>query len=211
MNNNNLNNSNTNNSTVEDENNNSTNNQYDVITEKIVRNHKKTQASDFEYAEVSGGIEIRKYTGNDAIVVIPETIDNKNVVGVGGLLFANDSKVRGVYIPDAVKELKACFVNNNEIEVVICEGIEEIWDNAFNSCTKLHTVVLGNSLKSIGENAFFYCANLKELYIAPTLTNIDENIATTIFFWCDNLTIKGEEGSYIEKFCNEQGIPFVAE
>lgn len=206
--NNNLNNGNIGNSIVENEDNN-TNNQYDVITEKIVRNHKKTQASDFEYAEVSGGIEIRKYTGNDAIVVIPETIEGEKVVAIG-YTFANDSTVRGIYVPNTVKK-SGVFGNNNDLEVVIFEEVEEILDNAFNSCTKLHTVVLGNSLKSIGENAFFYCVNLKELYIAPTLINIDEIIAPTIFYLCDKLTITGEKGSYIENFCNTQNISFVAE
>ncbi len=187
------------------------NNKYDVITEDVVRNHKVTPISDFTYAEIAGGIEIRNYNGTDDIVVIPETINGQNVIRVGGMVFANESTVRGIYIPNTVKEISTICGNNKYVEVVVCEGVEIIADNAFNNCPSLTTVVLGNSLKSIGENAFFFCSNLKELYIAPTLTTIDTTIAPTIFYLCDSLTLHGKAGSYIETFAKEQNIPFVAE
>ncbi len=187
------------------------NNKYDEITEDVVRNHQVTPISEFTYAEIAGGIEIRNYNGNDDIVVIPETINGQNVIRVGGMIFANESTVRGIYIPNTVKEISTICGNNKYVEVVVCEGVEIIADNAFNNCPSLKTVVLGDSLKSIGENAFAVCSNLKELYIAPTLITIDASIAPTVFFWCDSLTLHGEAGSYIETFAKEQNIPFVAE
>lgn len=180
------------------------------VTESVVRNYQVASESDFEYNGVQGGIRVTKYLGTDTIVVIPETIEGEPVVEVGGLMFANDSSVRGVLVPSGVTELTQVFTNNQNLEVVICEGVELVGDNTFNNCMNLHTVVLGDSLHELGENSFAGCSVLKELYISPNMTKIDKNIAPTVFFWCDSLTIIGESGSYIESFCAEQGIPFQA-
>lgn len=180
------------------------------VTESVVRNYQVASESDFEYNRVQGGIRVTDYLGNDTIVVIPETIEGEPVVEVGGLMFANDSAVRGGLVPKGVTELTQVFTNNQNLEVVICEGIELVGYNNFNNCMKLHTVILGDSLQELGENSFTGCSELKELYISPNMTKIDESINTTVFFWCDSLTIVGESGSYIESFCAEQGIPFQA-
>lgn len=180
------------------------------LTEKDVRNHKVAKESDFKYDDTVGGVRIWKYTGSDTIVVIPETINGKQVVEIGGLIFANDSNVRGVLIPNGVKEITQLFTNNDDLEVVISENVEEIGYNTFNSCSSLHTVVLGDKLTEIGENAFSNCGKLKELYISPLVTDMDEVAAATAFLLDDSLTIVGEKGSFIESFCAENDIPFRA-
>ncbi len=193
------------------ESNSNQNNKYDVITEDVVRNHKVTPISDFTYAEIAGGIEIRNYNGTDDIVVIPETINGQNVVSVGGYVFANESGVKGVYIPNTVKEIGATFANNKKVEVVVCEGVEVIRASTFLNCTELTNVILGDVLKELGDKAFAGCTKLNELYIAPSLKNIDESNKRMMFYRCSNLTLHGKSGSYIEIFAKEQNIPFVAE
>lgn len=180
------------------------------VTEQVVRNYKTAKESDFEVAEVTGGVRISGYNGNDTIVVIPETINGQKVVEIGGYIFANDSTVKGVYIPEDITKLPVVFGNNKNLEVVICEGVETIGNNAFINCEALHTVILGDNLTAIGESAFYNCVSLKELYIASTVEEIDEDYALTIFLWCENLTITGEAGSFIESFCAEHDIPFEA-
>lgn len=180
------------------------------LTEKDVRNHKVAKESDFEYDNTAGGVRIWKYTGSDTIVVIPETINGEQVVEIGGLVFANDSNVRGVLIPSGVKRIAQLFTNNDDLEVVISENVEEVGYNTFNNCRSLHTVILGDKLTEIGENAFSGCDKLEELYISPSVTQIDEVASNTAFFWCDSLTIVGEKGSFIESFCAERNIPFRA-
>ena len=187
------------------------NNKYDVITEDIVRNHNVTPISDLKYEVRANGVAITGYIGNDDIVVVPETINGQNVTEMTVASFGNECTVKGLYIPNTVKVISGICAGNTHIEVVVCEGVEIIGDNTFNSCTSLKTVVLGDSLKSIGENTFVFCSNLKELYIAPTLTTIDARIAPTVFYLCDSLTLHGKTGSYIETFAKEQNIPFVAE
>ena len=180
------------------------------VTESVVRNYKVADEKDFNCAEVAGGVRISAYLGNDTIVVIPKSIGGKTVVAIDGYIFANESQVRGVYVPDTVTTLTGTFPNNNNLEVVICEGVEKIIDGAFLNCANLHTVVLGDALNELGERAFAGCKALKELYIAPSLTAIDSSLARMVFYKCESLTIKGEANSYIETFCTEQGLNFSA-
>lgn len=178
------------------------------LTEDIVRNYPVTSEKDFEYEIDGEGIKIKKYIGNDAIVVIPDTIEEKNVTAISMLVFGNDSEVRGVYFPETVNVLKSTFTNNKYIEVVICEGIENVDFNAFNNCPSLHTFVVSNKLMQIGKFAFSGCTMLKELVIQAREVTVDENDP---FLGCTNLTIIGESGSTIEAYAKEHGINFQAE
>lgn len=181
-----------------------------AVTEQIVREYKVASESDFSYDETADGVRITGYVGEDTIVVIPEKIAGKPVVGMSIAAFGNDCAVRGVLVPSGVKELNGAFANNENLEVVIWESAEIAGANLFNSCIGLHTVVFGDKLRDIGENAFGFCFSLKELYIPASVVELDDRIALTIFGLCRELTITGEAGSYIETFCAEQGIPFRA-
>lgn len=187
------------------------NNTFDgTVTEKVVREYKTASEADFVVEDTAGGVRITGYTGKDTIVVIPEKISGKMVVSLSVNSFGTNCAVRGVLIPSGVKELAGVFANNANLEVVIWESAENAGANLFNSCTKLHTVIFGDKLKTLGENAFFYCSSIENLYLPSSIQNIDVNIAATIFYLCDKLTIEGETGSYIETFCTEQGLTFKA-
>ena len=179
---------------------------YGEITEELVRNHKVTSVSDFEYGpEGSDGIRISKYLGTDTIVVIPEEIDGKKVVAVSNI-FWNDSSVQGVLIPSTVKEIGALFANNKNIEVVIAEGLEVLGQAALGNCDKLHTVIFDESLKEIETAAIMFEPALKELYIPESVETIPPYELTDL----TDCTIKGKSGSYIETHCSEYGIKFEA-
>lgn len=189
---------------------NQNNNLPEHITENLVRNYKVTPASDFEYEETDGGIKIKKYKGNDLIVVIPESINGKPVVELKSYIFANNSDVKGIYLPKTIEKLKYTFINNDDIQVVIAEGIEQILDNVFANCKSLHTVVLDDSLQELGYFAFTTLPNLKEVYISANMNKITEELEGSVFHECPNLTIKGKSGSYIETYANKHNIRFEA-
>lgn len=178
------------------------------ITEEMVRNHPVADAKDFEYEEDGEGIKIKKYVGKDVIVNIPADIDGKKVTKLSTLLFANESNVRGVYIPETVSEkLRAVFGNNDDIEVVICEGTMNIDYCTFLNCSNLHTIILGENVTTIGENAFAMCSSLKELYIPESVTEISEKGPFEMTY---DVTVIGKSGSTIEAYCKEHEIPFKA-
>ena len=177
------------------------------LTEELVRNSAVTDSKYFKYEVVGDGIRITEYVGKEEMVHIPGKIDGKTVTEIALYVFANDSIVRGVYLPDTVVVCNDVFTNNSCIEVVICEGLEEAI-HCFANCANLHTVVFGKNLKKIENYAFYACPMLKSLNISSSLNEIIEEPAGTIFWASDNLTIIGESGSVIESYCKEHGINF---
>lgn len=181
-----------------------------TITEAMVRNHAPTPENQFRYTEVAGGVEVYEYLGTDSIVVIPETIAGKKVVKLGGYLFANKSPVRGVYIPDGIDELVSTFINNDKVELVICEGVSLIGIYTFLNCPNLHTVKVSDRLTTIGQYAFSMCTGLVKLYLPESVTVMSEDAEDTVFIMSDNLTVQGQTGSFIESYCAKYNIPFEA-
>jgi hypothetical protein len=86
-------------------------------------------ATDFTYTESNGTITITGYTGAGGAVVIPPTINNMPVVGIGYQAFWNRSSLTSVTIPNSVTS---------------------IGEMAFSDCTGLTSVTIGNNVTSIG-------------------------------------------------------------
>lgn len=200
--------------TVDTSNDNTTNQGGEIteVTEAIVRAYKTAPASDFEYEVDGDGIKITKYKGNDTIVVIPDKIDDKPVTELKSYLFANESSVKGVLIPETVLALKYTFTNNDDIQVVICEGVEALKNAVFLNCAAIHTIVLGENLSEMGEFCIATCPNLLEVYICPKVTSIAQNYDSfDVLSDCAKLTVKGKAGSYIQTYAESNGLTFKAE
>lgn len=179
------------------------------ITEEMLRSHAAAPAEDFTYDVEENGIKIRSYTGSDTVVVIPAEIEGKPVTALYNYVFANDSPVRAVLIPESVKEIEEVFTNNETVELVICEGVTRTLGLTFGNCSNLQQVLFGKDLQELGGiGTFGNCTKLKELHFTDALTIIDDEIN---FDGCDNLTIYGPADSYIESYAKEYGIPFVVE
>ncbi len=69
-------------------------------------------------------------------------------------------------------------------KIVIKDGVENIGDYAFLSCTKVEKVILPDEITSIGKNAFERCENLKEITLPKSL----KTISKYMFVYCNNLT-----------------------
>lgn len=110
-----------------------------------------TASEYFEYTEVDGGVSITKYTGSDTEVVIPSTIDGKDVKTIGRAAFAGSKTLVSVVIPD---------------------GVTEIGQYAFSACSKLKSVTMSNTLIKIGDYAFNECTNLVGIGIPSSVTTI---------------------------------------
>ena len=179
------------------------------ITEEMLRNHAVAPAEDFTYDVEDDGIKIRSYTGSDTVVVIPAEIEGKPVTALYNYVFGNDSPGRAVLIPESVKEIEEVFINNETVELVICEGVTRTLGLTFGNCSNLQQVIFGKDLQELGGiGTFGNCTKLKELHFTQTLTNIDDEL---VFEGCENLTIYAPAGSYAESFANENNIPFQAE
>lgn len=114
----------------------------DEITMDDLMSHDETPAEDFEFNDSTDEIVIDKYVGKDPIVVIPDEIDGKKVVGFNDT-FTNDKNIIAVRIGD---------------------NITEIDRYAFGNAENLKYLVLGESVKSI-DGGNFFGTNLKELFL----------------------------------------------
>lgn len=179
----------------------------DEITMDDLMSHDETPAEDFEFNDSADEIVIQKYVGKDPIVVIPDEIDGKKVVG---FRFMNDKNIVAVRIGD---------------------NITEIDQNAFGNAENLKYLVLGKSVKSIdGYN--FYGTNLKELILNDGLERIGEDELNVVDPPLDNsgmdlkipesvtelhvsdFNLIGKPGSYAEQYAKEHAdsrVTFTAE
>lgn len=99
--------------------------------------------SDYKIRTSGNTAIITSYIGFDSDIVIPDTIDNCKIVGIGD----------------------SAFYERNITSVVIPEEVSEIGPYAFAGCTKLKSVTLPDTIRSIGESAFAGCIKLSNIEI----------------------------------------------
>ena len=107
-------------------------------------------------------------------VQIPTTVRT-----VGNRAFSNCSLktvvFNGKYINDYA------FYNCSELQSVIAPNVKAIGKSAFEKCSKLNELVLGDSLKSVYEYAFKDCSSLGSICLTETVSKIEDDA----FFGCD--------------------------
>ena len=100
----------------------------------------------FEYEvntnENNKEVTITKYTGSDASVTVPDTIDGLPVTRVGE---------------------RAFNANGQIVSVQIGKNVKSIGRYAFSSSGNLKTVQLSNAVTILERGAFSDCKNLKEI------------------------------------------------
>ncbi len=83
---------------------------------------------DFEYQITENGVEITGYSGSDAQVTIPETLDGQPVVGIGPAAFALNQTLEQVTLPST---------------------LEYIEDSAFLLCTNLSQIQFSQEVPEV--------------------------------------------------------------
>ena len=94
---------------------------------------------------------------------------------------------------------------STELLYTLPDNLYSIGPEAFSSLPVV-SIVCPPALERIEEDAFSYCENLVEILIPENVKYID----STAFTGCsNNLTIRGKEGSYAQKFAEEHNIEFI--
>lgn len=143
--------------------------------------------SDFEY-EINdrGGITITKYIGEAEQVVIPQQIEEKDVLIIGKSAFSK-AEVTSLIMPDTVIYIMPwAFVNCEKLKTIqISASLLAVGMYAFQNCTALETIDLSTAacLESIEDDAFRGCLGLREITFSDSIVRIGKNA----FFQCESL------------------------
>ena len=127
----------------------------------------------YEITESSDGINIIKYVGNDATVVIPSIIDGLPVTQIRGKIDENNI-------------ISGAFQNCDVVTVVIPSSVFVIGARAFQNCAKLKEIIIpeDTSLYILGGWEFHFCTSLESIDLSATKIT---SLPISTFEQCKNL------------------------
>lgn len=182
----------------------------DEITMDDLMSHDETLAEDFEFNDGADEIVIQKYVGKDPIVVIPDEIDGKKVVGFHDT-FSHDKNIIAVRIGNNITEIdRDAFGNSVNLKYLVLGKSVKSIDGGNFSGTSLKELILNDGLEKIGEDDFTD-------YVDPPLNNwgMDLKIPESVTeLHVAEFNLIGKPGSYAEQYANEHadaGVTFTAE
>lgn len=145
-------------------------------------NGKLYNSGDYMYEKIdSNTAKIHKYYGKEENIIIPEKIDNYNIVEIDKKAF-KDSNCYSISFSQPITINANAFENCSELSAI--EGIDNIISigpEAFRNCSKL-TSITTKELDFVGVRAFENCTSLTSLSIPNAL------IDTEAFKGCSSLT-----------------------
>ena len=132
---------------------------------------------------------------------------NEFEINSGVLVRCNFSS-ENVNIPDNVRSVgKYAFALNDTVKTVrLSKNCQGIGKGAFYKCTALETVY-AESAVSLSDSAFEGCSSLKEIHLGKGLKSAGRHV----FDKCFQLTVMGVQGSFAQKYANENSLFFKAE
>lgn len=172
-----------------------------------------------ESIEIPGSVTNIHYTCFDGAINLSGIIvdeNNGNYSSSDGVLFNKDQttlirfpqgkKDKTYEIPDTVNNVQLrAFVSCDYIEKVnMPDSVFEIGNAVFLSCDSLKRVDISSNVTMLPYNLFSSCYSLETVVIPASVTDI----LLYVFRDCDNFTIYGETGSYVEKYAEENGYSF---
>ena len=128
---------------------------------------------------------ITKYTGSQRVVMIPDTIGDITVTGIGENVFKNNARMVTVSIPDTVTYIGSSAFEGctNLVGVTIPDGVTNVNSYTFYKCSNLKDVSFGENVTIIGNSAFSNCSSLESIEIPDSVTEI----GTDAFANCESL------------------------
>jgi len=121
-------------------------------------------SNNFSYEFENGKVILTAIEDKTAkVVVVPAYINSYPVYGIVSDVFAE---------------------NNYLKTVIVCNGVQVLYDDCFAECTMLETVVLPESITTIGDESFYNCYNLKNINIPSKI----KEICSSVFYNCQSLT-----------------------
>lgn len=140
----------------------------------------------FVIKDVNGGVELIRYIGESADVVIPDKLDGLAVVSIGNAAFADLKSLQSVTIPEGVTTIRGdAFSSCRELlNIALPDSVTEIEKRAFADCVKLKSVHITGKLRTLQPYTFYNCYVLEEVTLPNSIISIEKGA----FFNCAKLT-----------------------
>lgn len=130
----------------------------------------------WSFRKKSKSVRITKFRGGLTEPVIPSVIGGKRVNELGERAFYK-SRIDRVYIPGSIVKIgKLAFCFSKVREVIFGSrenGLREISDSMFYSCSELTRVILPDTLYRIGKDAFAFCKSLEYIALPDSLMKVE--------------------------------------
>ena len=170
---------------------------YEVISIEATEAINEVSAEDFSYKLLENdddeviGVELTKYSGSAANLVIPSAIDGYDVLVIGNEVFEGKNTLESVVIPDTVIEIgyeafKDC---ENLASVVLPKNLEKLHGKAFANCITLASIEIPKNLTEVNLHGyvnygpFYNCSGLKTVTFEKGVIEVSENL----FLGCNGL------------------------
>ena len=123
---------------------------------------------------------ITGYDGDEKVLVIPDKIDDCDVVCIDERAFAGNEGIWTVILPQTVTEIHDyAFHHSGLREIVLPDSLMRIGDGAF-SYSHVTSVYLPSSVAEIGDSVFHSCSSLRSVRIDAPI----QRIPYRTFFEC---------------------------
>lgn len=189
---------------------------------KVFGTEEPSETPVWEYEAEGDSVRIINYKGTDTNVVIPETIDGKEVSSIGSMntstsvfkeAYDKGVMIESVEMPDTVVLINQhAFRGIASLKTVkLSQNLTEIRTSAFLDCLSLEKIDIPATVTEIGNNAFIGCEALKTVIIRGKNTYINNAGAsayTAAFGFMEisqktkieGITMVGEEKSFAQSY-----------
>lgn len=176
---------------------------YDVTSDLTANTFTKTDCTFYGWAteanknspDFSDCQSVKNLTTGDSIKLYAVWIQNATAANVTEIITnlpASEEpytiKVTGEISDDTISAIRTAFRVNSNVKVILdlsaTTGLTSIKESAFENCTNLTGIILGDSFEEIEDKAFSACCNLTNI----TFGNNLETIGNEAFAICNKLT-----------------------
>ena len=127
-------------------------------------------SGEFEYKvtdEEMKSCQVTGYTGDEAEIAVPETLDGYTVESIGSGAFSWGT-MESVSLPDTVRTIEtSAFAGCSALAVLeLPDGITSIGGSAFSGCSSLAEFDYPMNWKTAGRSIFSRCSSLTEIRLS---------------------------------------------
>lgn len=143
----------------------------------ISKSDKLTESKPEEFSSNirdDGNMDIIAYNGEANIINVPDSVDGKPVIEIRGYFLRGNKNVVEINIPDTITKISSEafeFCTNLE-KITMGNDVQKIGQSLCRGDSKLKQVALSQSLSEISHYAFQNCTSLEEITIPDSVTTI---------------------------------------